>query len=68
MAGVVESAIYHGNLWSYRVATPAGEMLVARPPDDSDQGKGLDVGAAVVLSWDKQRSTRLRRVISGRST
>ena len=52
VTGVVESAIYHGNMWSYRVATPAGKMLVARPPDDSDQGAGLDVGAAVVLSWD----------------
>jgi ABC-type Fe3+/spermidine/putrescine transport system ATPase subunit len=53
IAGVVESSIYHGNLWSYRVATRAGELLVARPPDEGDRGAGLQVGATVSLSWDK---------------
>ena len=53
IGGKVVSAIYHGNLWSYRVSTAAGDMQVARAPDDGDQGRGFDVGAAVALSWDK---------------
>jgi spermidine/putrescine ABC transporter ATP-binding subunit len=53
IAGKVESAIYHGNLWSYRIATGAGEMLVARAPEENEQGEGFEVGAAVALSWDK---------------
>jgi ABC-type Fe3+/spermidine/putrescine transport system ATPase subunit len=53
IAGIVESSIYHGNLWSYRVATRSGDLLVARPPDDGDRGAGLEVGAKVALSWDK---------------
>jgi ABC-type Fe3+/spermidine/putrescine transport system ATPase subunit len=53
VGGKVASAIYHGNAWSYRVSTAAGDMQVARAPDDSDQGRGFEVGAAVALSWDK---------------
>jgi spermidine/putrescine ABC transporter ATP-binding subunit len=53
ISGVIQSAIYHGNLWSYRVSTCAGELLVARLRGDGARSKGLSAGTAVALSWDK---------------
>jgi spermidine/putrescine ABC transporter ATP-binding subunit len=53
IAGTVASTIYHGNLWSYRVSTPAGELRVACAPHERDQERSFEIGAAVALSWDK---------------
>jgi ABC-type Fe3+/spermidine/putrescine transport system ATPase subunit len=53
IAGRIASAIYHGNVWSYRVSTAAGDLQVARAPSEGNQDKGFEVGSAVALSWDK---------------
>jgi spermidine/putrescine ABC transporter ATP-binding subunit len=53
VTGVIEGAIYHGNIWSYDVSTASGHFLVARPPEEREAGGGIEIGTAVALSWDK---------------
>jgi ABC-type Fe3+/spermidine/putrescine transport system ATPase subunit len=47
VAGRVRDAIYRGNAWTYRVATPVGDVLCA-----VDGGEALAPDMPVRLSWD----------------
>ncbi|MSO77785.1 MAG: ABC transporter ATP-binding protein [Alphaproteobacteria bacterium] len=48
LPGRVESCLFMGGQWMYRVATQAGELVVLRP---NEGGAPLATGASVHLAW-----------------